>query len=46
MIRCPAFYAGNEPKSLPAQDLGDCCDNHKKLAKHVSYGYIFTWFVH
>ena len=42
MIRCPAFYASNKPKSVLAQDLGDYCDSHKKLANHVSYGYIFT----
>ena len=31
------IYAGNEPKSVLAQDLGDCRDNHKKLEKRVSY---------
>ena len=30
------IYAGNEPKSVLAQDLGDCRDSYKKLAEHVS----------
>ena len=31
------IYAGNEPKSVLARDLGDCRDNHEKLAKRVSH---------
>ena len=30
------IYASNEPKSVPARDLGDCRDNYEKLAKRVS----------
>ena len=30
------IYANNEPKSVLARDLGDCCDNYEKLAKRVS----------
>ena len=37
-------YASNEPKSMLARDLGDCRDNHEKLAKRVSYGYIYCGF--
>ena len=33
------IYAGNEPKSMPARDLGDCRDNYKKLAERVSHSY-------
>ena len=33
------IYAGNEPKSMPARDLGDCRDNYEKLAKRVSCSY-------
>ncbi len=38
--QCGLFliYASNEPKSVLARDLGDCRDNHEKLAKRVSYG--------
>lgn len=25
----PLFYVSNEPKSVPAQDLGDCSENLK-----------------
>ena len=32
-------YADNEPKSVPARDLGGCRDNHKKSAQRASYGY-------
>ena len=35
----PLFCASNEPKSVLARDLGDCRDNHEKLAKRVSYGW-------
>ena len=31
------IYAGNEPKSVLARDLGDCRNNYEKLAKRVSY---------
>ena len=31
-------YADNEPKSVPARDLGGCRDNHKKPAQRVFYG--------
>ena len=24
------IYAGNEPKSMPARDLGDCRDNERQ----------------
>ena len=27
----PLFYASNEPKSVPAQDLGDCSENLRNL---------------
>ena len=33
------IYADNEPKSVPARDLGDCRDNYKKLAERVSHSY-------
>ncbi len=32
------FYASNEPKSVLTRDLGDCRDNHEKIAERVSYG--------
>ena len=31
------IYAGNEPKSVLARDLGDCRDNYEKLAERVSH---------
>ena len=33
------IYAGNEPKSMPARDLGDCRDNYEKLAERVSHSF-------
>ena len=34
------IYADNEPKSVPARDLGDCRDNYEKLAERVSHSCI------
>ena len=34
------IYAGDEPKSMPARDLGDCRDNYEKLAERVSHSSI------
>ena len=36
------IYTDNEPKSVPARDLGDCRDNYEKLAKRVSCSYANT----
>ena len=33
------IYAGNEPKSVLARDLGDCRDNYEKLAERVSHSF-------
>ena len=38
-IRVTFIYASNEPKPMLAWGLGDCRDNHKKLAKRVSYDF-------
>lgn len=32
------IYADNEPKSVPARDLGSCRDNYEKIARRASYG--------
>lgn len=31
-------YADNEPKSVPARNLGGCRDHHEKPAQRVFYG--------
>ena len=31
------FFAGNEPKSVPARDFDDCCENYEELTKRVSH---------
>ena len=36
------IYADNEPKSVPARDLGDCRDNYKKLAERVSHSFFYS----